>query len=52
MIVRDFNKIIKDNPDRVVSKEQWTSIRMLLAEDGMGFSFHVTFLAAGSEHTF
>ena len=36
----------------MVSNEQWTSIRILLAEDGMGFSFPVTFLAAGSEHTF
>ena len=25
---------------------------MLLADDGMGFSFHITFLEAGSEHTF
>ena len=25
---------------------------MLLADDGMGFSFHITYLQAGSEHTF
>jgi len=52
MIVRDFNKIIEDDNDRVVSDSQWTSVRMLLAGDGMGFSFHVTFLEEGSEHTF
>ncbi len=52
MIVRDFNEIIKGECDRVVSDAQWSSVRMLLAEDGMGFSFHITFLAPGSEHTF
>lgn len=50
MIVRDFNKL-KDT-DRAVSDAQWTSVRMLLADDGMGFSFHITTLNAGSEHTF
>ncbi len=52
MIVRDFNKIVKDERDRVVSDAQWSSVRLLLAEDGMGFSFHITFLEPGSEHTF
>lgn len=52
MIVRDFNKIIANEKDRVVSDSRWTSVRMLLAGDGMGFSFHVTFLEEGSEHTF
>ncbi len=50
MIVRDFNKL-KDT-DKAVSDAQWTSVRMLLANDGMGFSFHITTLKAGSEHTF
>ncbi|MGB8621652.1 MAG: ectoine synthase [Paracoccaceae bacterium] len=50
MIVRDLNKL-KDT-DRAVSDAQWTSVRMLLADDGMGFSFHITYLKAGSEHTF
>ena len=36
----------------MVSDAQWTSVRMLLADDGMGFSFHITMLEAGSEHTF
>lgn len=50
MIVRDFNKL-KDT-DRSVSDAEWNSVRMLLADDGMGFSFHITTLKAGSEHTF
>ena len=50
MIVRDFNKL-KDT-DRSVSDARWNSVRMLLAEDGMGFSFHITTIEAGSEHTF
>jgi len=50
MIVRDFHKL-KDT-GRAVSDAQWTSVRMLLADDGMGFSFHITTLYAGSEHTF
>jgi L-ectoine synthase len=52
MIVRDFNKIMKDEPGRVVTDAQWASVRMLLADDGMGFSFHITTLEASSEHTF
>ena len=40
------------NTDRTVSDANWTSVRMLLADDGMGFSFHITFLDAGSEHSF
>jgi L-ectoine synthase len=50
MIIRDFNDL--KNTDRAVSDAQWTSVRMLLADDKMGFSFHITTLAAGSEHTF
>lgn len=50
MIVRDFNRL-KDT-DRAVSDARWTSVRMLLADDGMGFSFHITTLQAGSEHGF
>lgn len=50
MIVRDFNQL--KNTERAVSDAAWTSVRMLLADDGMGFSFHITTLQAGSEHTF
>jgi L-ectoine synthase len=52
MIVRDFHDITANQPDRVVYDAQWSSVRMLLADDNMGFSFHVTFLEAGSDHTF
>lgn len=50
MIVRDFNEL--KTTDRAVSDAEWTSVRMLLADDKMGFSFHITTLNAGSEHTF
>lgn len=52
MIVRDFNEIVEKERDRVVSDAKWSSVRMLLASDGMGFSFHITFLEPGSEHEF
>lgn len=50
MIVRDFHA--EKNTDRRVAAQQWESVRLLLADDGMGFSFHITTIAAGSEHTF
>jgi L-ectoine synthase len=50
MIVRDLNEL--KNTDKAVSDANWTSVRMLLADDGMGFSFHITYLYAGSEHVF
>lgn len=50
MIVRDFNEL--KSTDRAVSDADWTSVRMLLADDGMGFSFHITTLKPGSEHEF
>ncbi|HSF92774.1 MAG TPA: ectoine synthase [Paracoccaceae bacterium] len=50
MIIRDFFEM-KDT-DRAVSDAKWTSVRMLLADDKMGFSFHITTLQGGSEHQF
>ncbi|KPQ05920.1 MAG: L-ectoine synthase EctC [Rhodobacteraceae bacterium HLUCCA12] len=50
MIIRDFHEL--KNTDKAVSDARWTSVRMLLARDGMGFSFHITTLEAGSEHQF
>lgn len=50
MIVRDLADL--KNTDKDVHDAQWSSVRMLLASDGMGFSFHITTLEAGSEHTF
>jgi L-ectoine synthase len=50
MIVRDLNEL--KNTDRSVSDARWNAVRLLLADDKMGFSFHITTLEAGSEHTF
>ena len=50
MILRDFN--VEKKTDRRVSDQKWESVRLLLADDGMGFSFHITTIQAGSEHTF
>ena len=50
MIVRDMNEL--KTSARTVSDARWTSIRMLLADDGMGFSFHITIIEPGSEHIF
>ncbi|MDR6263261.1 MULTISPECIES: ectoine synthase [Rhodobacterales] len=50
MIVRDIQDL--KNTDKDVKDAQWTSVRLLLADDNMGFSFHITNLEAGSEHTF
>ena len=36
--------------EREVSAQQWTSRRLLLKKDGMGFSFHETIIPAGTEH--
>lgn len=35
--------------DRNVRSDGWESARLLLKDDGMGFSFHVTTLFAGAE---
>ncbi len=50
MMVRDFHEL--NNSGRAISDAQWTSVRMLLASDGMGFSFYTTTLKAGSENGF
>jgi L-ectoine synthase len=50
MIVRDLNKARES--DRLVATRGWDSTRLLLAEDGMGFSFHITRLFAGTSHEF
>lgn len=50
MIVRSYHDL--KSTDKAVSDAKWTSVRMLLAGDGMGFSFHITTLEAGSEHIF
>lgn len=47
MIVRRLEDLV--NGERDVSAPTFNSRRFLLAEDGMGFSFHDTVLYAGSE---
>lgn len=47
MIIRKLKEIRAS--DRNVKSDGWESARLLLDEDGMGFSFHLTTLRAGSE---
>jgi L-ectoine synthase len=47
MIVRTLDEAAKSER-RVVSKG-WESTRMLLKNDGMGFSFHITTIYAGAD---
>lgn len=47
MIVRQLKDY--ELTDRRVESTTWQSIRLLLAEDKMGFSFHITTIFAGTE---
>lgn len=47
MIVRTLQEC--ENSERKVATETWNSVRMLLADDNMGFSFHITTIYAGGE---
>src|SRR5690625_1995120 len=47
MIVRNIEDII--GTEREVKADTWTSRRLLLKKDGMGFSFHETIIYAGTE---
>lgn len=47
MIVRRVDDL--DGTDRETVAETWRSRRFLLADDGMGFSFHETIIGAGTE---
>jgi len=49
MIVRRLRDII--NTDYDVDNNNWRSRRLLLKEDGMGFSVHDTIIKAGTETT-
>lgn len=49
MIVRHVDDL--NGTDRETVAETWRSRRFLLAEDRMGFSFHETTMAAGTETT-
>lgn len=47
MIVRNLNTVRQT--DRNVRSDGWASARLLLKDDNMGFSFHVTTMFAGTE---
>ncbi|WP_114950946.1 ectoine synthase [Sphingosinicella terrae] len=47
MIIRKLKDI--RSSDRNVKSDGWESARLLLADDGMGFSFHLTTMRAGCE---
>lgn len=47
MIVRTLDECT--HSDRCVKSTTWQSVRMLLASDNMGFSFHITTIYAGTE---
>ncbi len=47
MIVRKLEDL--EGTEREVSGETWTSRRLLLADDAMGFSMHDTLIHAGTE---
>ncbi len=47
MIVRNIKDL--KGTKREVKGEGWTSTRLLLKKDGMGFSFHETIVPAGNE---
>ncbi|MCY0964990.1 ectoine synthase [Parathalassolituus penaei] len=47
MIVRTLQDC--ENTSRSVDGGTWKSVRMLLADDQMGFSFHITTIYAGTE---
>ncbi|MBN1498276.1 MAG: ectoine synthase [Spirochaetes bacterium] len=49
MIVRHIDKITGSEREVHAANGNWTSRRMLLASDGMGFSFHETLIYEGTE---
>jgi L-ectoine synthase len=48
MIVRDIQNIIGTDKEVSAKEGQWTSRRMVLKDDKMGFSFHETIIKAGT----
>jgi L-ectoine synthase len=47
MIVRTLQDC--ENSERSIDGGTWKSVRMLLADDNMGFSFHITTIFKGTE---
>ena len=50
MLIKTLDEIRRSS--RNVTDKGWESSRLLLADDGMGFSFHVTTLRCGGEWIF
>lgn len=49
MLVRNIKEIIGTDKEVHAKEGQWTSRRMLLKKDGMGFSFHETIIYKGTK---
>ena len=49
MIVRNLKEIIGSERDIMPENGNWVSRRLLLRDEGMGFSFHETTIFAGTE---
>ena len=49
MIIRNIKDIIGTDKEVHAKDGQWSSRRMLLRDDNMGFSFHETIIYAGSK---
>ena len=49
MIVRTLSEVIGTEREVVADNSNWVSRRLLLKEDGMGFSLHDTIIHAGTE---
>ena len=47
MIIRTLDAA--EASERRVDSDGWTSVRLLLKDDGMGFSFHITTIHEGAE---
>ena len=47
MIVRNLNQARGSR--RLVETDGWNSVRLLLKDDGMGFSFHITTIHEGAD---
>jgi len=47
MIIRDYNAARESN--RRIDSQGWSSVRLLLKDDAMGFSFHITTIHTGAE---
>ena len=50
MLVTNLNDL--NDTERDIQSENWRSRRMVLAREGVGFSFHDTVIYAGTTSTF